>query len=55
MTEKDDFDMDKMTEENMAEMMEEREKRTTEKALKNKPLCNRLSGLALEGKARNLY
>ena len=47
--------MEKMTEDNMAEMMEEMEKHTIEKALKNKPLCNRLRGLALEAKARNLY
>ena len=46
--------MDAITEENMAEMMEKMGKLLIEKSLKNEGLCNRLLGLAVEAKSRNV-
>ena len=53
-TSKEDFDMDAMTEDNMAEMMEQAEKSFIEKAVKNDGLCKRVMGILLEAKEKNL-
>lgn len=46
--------MDAMTEDNMAEMMEQAEKSFIEKAVKNDGLCKRVMGILLEAKEKNL-
>ena len=53
-TEKEDFDMDAVTEDNMVEMMEKMEQSFIDKSLKNEGLCKRLVGLAMEAKDRNI-
>jgi len=53
-TSKEDFDMDKLTEDNMTEMMEKMEKDFVAKAVKNDGLCKRLMGIMLEAKEKNI-
>ena len=53
-TDKSDYDINEMTEDNMQEMGQKMEKHFIEKALKNEGLCKRLTGLAIEAKERNI-